>query len=145
MTLFKNTRWRFFVMMEEILPNGGGTMGAAAYNAALLAAQAPVAAMSASTFSSAMASGSALGAANAEVGSNAMGLAISVPSPCNIPVGMVPADGFRWDKVISAFPSTGTGFVASSSMNMPPSPSSVLASSTGKHSHSSAAAVQSRT
>jgi hypothetical protein len=157
MRFFKNTGWRFWPKMLEILPNGSGAEGAAAYNPALLAAQesAPAASASAkasgslptqasapTASASAEASGSAIPTTHAEASGEAMGLAIGVPGACN--AGGVPSartaasPGFEWDQIMSALPSTDPGMVARASTNIPPPPSSIAYthSSTGKRSHS---------
>ncbi|KAG1862707.1 hypothetical protein DFJ58DRAFT_839246 [Suillus subalutaceus] len=115
MRSFRNSRWKFFPKMEEILPNGSGAMCAAAYNLAPLAAQSPAVVTSASI----MASQSAPSTASTEVGSNAIGLAICVPPPHNIPVSPAHADGFGWDMVMSALPSANIGIY------QPPAPENV--------------------
>ncbi|KAG1724116.1 hypothetical protein EDD22DRAFT_853867 [Suillus occidentalis] len=157
MRFFKNTGWRFWPKMLEILPNGSGAEGTAAYNPALLATQESAPATSASAkasgslptqasapaaSASAEASGSAIPTTRAEASGEAMGLAIGVPSACN--AGGVPSartaasPGFEWDQIMSALPSTDPGMVARASMNIPPPPSSIAYthSSTRKCSHS---------
>ncbi|KAG2140622.1 hypothetical protein DEU56DRAFT_941592 [Suillus clintonianus] len=158
MRFFKNTGWRFWPKMLEILPNGSGAEGAAAYNPALLAAQesAPAASASAeasgsvlptqasapAASASAEASGSVIPTTHAEASGEAMGLAIGVPGARN--AGGVPSartaasPGFEWDQIMSALPSTDPGMVARASTNIPPPPSSIAYthSSTGKRSHS---------
>ncbi|KAG0698637.1 hypothetical protein DFH29DRAFT_877864 [Suillus ampliporus] len=128
--------------MLEILPNGSGAEGTAAYNPASLAAQslapatfasAPTAPASAPAASaSTEASGSAIPTTSTEASGKAMGLAISVPSTRNA------SPSFKWDQIMSALPSTDPGMVARTSMNIPPPPLSIAVthSSTRKHSHS---------
>ncbi|KAG1723797.1 hypothetical protein EDB19DRAFT_1915908 [Suillus lakei] len=138
MRFFKNTGWRFWPKMLEILPNGSGAEGAAAYNLALLAAQESAPAASAS----AEASGSAIPTTRAEASGEAMGLAIGVPGAHN--AGGVPSartaasPGFEWDQIMSALPSTDPGMAACASTNIPLPPLSIAYthSSTGKCSHS---------
>ncbi|KAG1759997.1 hypothetical protein EDD22DRAFT_955374 [Suillus occidentalis] len=138
MQFFKNTRWRFWPKMLEILPNGSGAEGTAAYNPALLAAQesAPAASASAeasgslptqasapAASASAEVSGSAIPTTRAEASGKAMGLAIGMPGACN--AGGVPSartaasPGFEWDQIMSALPSTDPGMVARASTNIP--------------------------
>ncbi|KAG1719098.1 hypothetical protein EDB19DRAFT_1919347 [Suillus lakei] len=102
--------------MLEILPNGSGAEGTAAYNPASLAVQAskPI------TSANAEASGSAVATASTEASGVAMGLAISVPGACNNIGSKGPAaTGFAWDQVMSALPFTNPGIISSSSMNPP--------------------------
>ncbi|KAG0695730.1 hypothetical protein DFH29DRAFT_879837 [Suillus ampliporus] len=128
--------------MLEILPNGSGTEGTAAYKLASLAAQASAPAASSTTSASAPAisanaeaNGSAIRTTSAEASGKAMGLAIGVPGARNA------SPSFKWDQIMSALPSTDPGMVAHASMNIPPPPSSIAVthSSTGKRSHSNMA------
>ncbi|KAG1855662.1 hypothetical protein DFJ58DRAFT_727477 [Suillus subalutaceus] len=124
MKLFRNSRWKFFPKMEEILPNGSGAVGAAAYNLASLATQSPAVVTSATLLVLRWA---------------AMLWVLLFVCPLLLttyPVSPAHADGFGWDRVMSALPSTNIGIVSGSSMNMPPPPSSVSASSTRKCLHS---------
>ncbi|KAG1836428.1 hypothetical protein C8R48DRAFT_838809, partial [Suillus tomentosus] len=121
---FKNNRWRHWQKMSEILPNGSGAQGASAYNPASLAVGASVALP-----------------INAEAGGSS--LSMQAPEASNTeasgsrlttaPLTTAPQAG--WDQIKSALPSITPG-VAGSSMNIPPPPSSIAPSSTGKRSHS---------
>jgi hypothetical protein len=112
----------------EILPNGSGAEGTAAYNPASLAAQASALTASAST----EASGSVIPTTSTEASGEAMGLAISMPGTGNV------EPNFGWDQIMSAPPFTDLGMVAHASMNIPPPLSSITVthSSTGKYSYS---------
>ncbi|KAG1842825.1 hypothetical protein C8R48DRAFT_765561, partial [Suillus tomentosus] len=116
---FKNNGWRHWQKMSEILPNGSGAQGASAYNPASLAAGASVALP-----------------INAEAGGSS--LSMQAPEAPNAEASgsrLTTAPQAGWDQIKSALPSITPG-VAGSSMNIPPPPSSIAPSSTGKRSHS---------
>ncbi|KAG1786692.1 uncharacterized protein HD556DRAFT_1530908 [Suillus plorans] len=115
---FKNNGWRHWQKMSEILPNGSGAQGASAYNPASLAVGA-----------------SAALPINAEAGGSSSIQASEAPNAEASGSRLAAAPQAGWDQIKSALPSITPG-VAGSSMNIPPPPSSIAPSSTGKRSHS---------